>query len=199
MRTPYVEVVLDGTLEAVQGAFQALRDALGEWAGHVYFSEKVGIQGESRVHQFLEKLHLAENETHVLVPLAVWPVVEKNATAFETAGCALKGARTVVETRFRFSFCTYNREHGALIEAILHSAVDDVKLEGYESEKTDNPEEKPGLYTPVHGFEFRGKGRFTGPVEGLVRIHTLAENEPLIELDEIEIVLGDPAAKGASA
>lgn len=192
MATPYVEVVFECNLPNCEQAVETLRAALGDAADRVVFSEKLGIQGESRVHRVLEKLHLAGNETHVLVPAEVWPALAAARDALAKADTPIVAAHDVVETGFSFTFKTFSREHGERIRRILHTDAPGVRLENFKSAVTDEPHEKDltGRYTASHDYEFTGSGRFVGPVESLVAIHRVAESEPLLELSEIGIVLG---------
>ncbi|MCL4235798.1 MAG: hypothetical protein KJ042_14900 [Deltaproteobacteria bacterium] len=199
MSTPYVEVVFECDLARCEGAIDGLRATLGDAAGHVIFSEKLGIQGESRVHRMLEKLHLAGNETHVLVPGEAWPALLAARDALAKADTPIVAAHDVVETGFAFRFTTYSREHGERIRHILQTDAPGVRLENFRSTVSDDPHEKDltGRYTASHDYEFTGSGRFVGPVESLVAIHRVAQDEPLLELSEIGIVLGDDRLRGA--
>ncbi len=192
MATPYVEVVFECDLAHCEKSLEALRASLGDHAQHVVFSEKLGIQGESRVHRMLEKLHLAGNETHVLVPGEAWPTIDAALERLAKNEAPVIAAHDVVETGFSFHFTTYSREHGERIRQILQAEAPGVRLENFESTVSDEPREKDltGRYTASHDYISTGSGRFVGPVESLVAIHRMAEDEPLLELSEIGIVLG---------
>ncbi|MCC6158479.1 MAG: hypothetical protein IT350_10535 [Deltaproteobacteria bacterium] len=199
MATPYVEVVFECDLPRCEQALGTLRAKLGEAAERVVFSEKLGIQGESRVHRVLEKLHLAGNETHVLVPGETWPALEVARDTFAKADTPIVAAHDVVETGFSFRFTTSSREHGERIRRIVQTDATGVRLENFESAVSDQPHEKDltGRYTASHDYVYTGSGRFVGPVESLVAIHRMAEDEPLLELSEIGIVLGRDRLRGA--
>ena len=64
-----------------------------------------------------------------------------------------------------------------------------VVLEGYETEETIDSEAKGSeMYSPVHEYDLRGKGRFHGPIEGIIVLGRRLDDQDFIHPDRIHLV-----------
>ncbi len=94
----------------------------------------------------------------------------------------------VAATSFEFEFDTYSRDLGSEIEKLLGALPSGLKLVDYEPRKSiDEKAHGTELYSPVHEYRFRGKGKIEGDFETLLSFHaTLAANK-FVEAEDITI------------
>jgi hypothetical protein len=87
--------------------------------------------------------------------------------------------RRIARTHFEFGFETFSRETASAIKKLLDELPPGLALRDYEPQETfDATARGVELYSPVHEYEFRGKGRITGDFESLLSFQkTLSANE----------------------
>ncbi|MCB1154395.1 MAG: hypothetical protein H6684_03240 [Deltaproteobacteria bacterium] len=188
MLTPYVEIVFEGSPEAVRRLAES--GDLGDPESEVFVSSDLGIIGEGRIHHILSVLHVVAEHTHVLIPAEKLPGVRARL-AKSSDSIRILAAHEVLETHFHFSFACYSKEHAQKIRQILDDLPEGVKLADFQADTRDDIEARgQELYSPVHDFEYEGKGLVTGTVKGLGAWRKIAEDEPLIKMEKIAVVLG---------
>jgi len=94
----------------------------------------------------------------------------------------------VAGTSFEFEFDTVSREVASEIKKLVRTLPAGLELVGYDPKETvDEKARGTELYSPVHEYRFRGKGRIAGDFERLLSFHeTLAANK-FIEAGDITI------------
>lgn len=94
----------------------------------------------------------------------------------------------VAGTSFEFEFDTYSREVASEIKRLVKTLPAGLERVDYEPKETvDEKARGTELYSPVHEYRFRGKGRIAGDFEKLLSFHeTLAANT-FIDVGDIAI------------
>jgi hypothetical protein len=97
-------------------------------------------------------------------------------------------SRKVLKASFAFSFECFSREHGEIIYGLFEKRPEGVEVspDTKFSTTVDPDAEGVEMYSPAHAYEYRGKGRLSGPVRLAIGIYEKAIEEPLIKLGKIE-------------
>ncbi len=87
--------------------------------------------------------------------------------------------RKIVRTHFEFEFDTFSRDVASVVKKLLDELPAGLKLADYAPQETSDTKARGlELYSPVHDYQFRGRGRIDGDLVKLLSFRkTLAANE----------------------
>jgi hypothetical protein len=180
----FVVVEMTGSGSQAVGFVEGYRLGSGH-KGPVWFAGREEMDVDGFLTKLREKLHLelnvvmlAEFAEAVIAALEDAPMVQVKAQVTTDAESA----------ELEFKFKCYSREEAEAVKALVRGLPGEVRLEDYEEEEAVNPEAKGvELYSPVHEYEFSGKGRYVGSVAGVIAMaHELAEND-FIQAERIQL------------
>lgn len=171
----FVELELKGSRDRAIGFVEGYRLAMG--AEQVWFCPREHVDHGSLLDSLKERMHL---ETHVILPqVLVEPLVEAIQSS-PLAEIEVVGINEIESVELPFEYKCFSRESAETIRALIENDLPDgVSLEDYEVKEEIN-EEAAGveMYSPVHDYTFSGKGRYVGPVPGvLVLAHRLDDRD----------------------
>jgi hypothetical protein len=94
----------------------------------------------------------------------------------------------VYTASFEFEFETFNKEVASGIKRLLRRPPAGLELKDYTPEETTDPDaEGVEIYTPVHDYTFKGKGKVAGDVEKLCAFHTKFAEHEFFEVEDIRL------------
>jgi hypothetical protein len=109
--------------------------------------------------------------------------VKKSSEGFE-----VKDTKKLTGVWFAFDVETANRDVAADIRRALDDLPAGVRLADYDPRETIDPGSKGvEVYTPVHEYEFKGKGRVRGDIPGVLEMHKRLSDIEAFHVDRIEI------------
>ena len=151
----------------------------------VVFGDDVGLERASLV----ERLRTLLGGGHHAV-LAPGTVADALVEALELGGAAL-GLRVedhhpVASASFRFAAEVFSRDVSSAIRAILKALPAGVRFEEHAESEDESHTGAKGveLYTPVHHYAYRVKGKPVGPLGGILEVRR--------RLGEVEAVALEP-------
>jgi hypothetical protein len=183
MATTYHEIVIKGDEELLRGfirGFQIGRSIKGGiWLG--------------RDHP-IDKKHLRDilvfwgNQLHVICTAGARRSVIAAIEQVKDLDFKIVSDKRIAKTYFTFDFDTFSRDAASKIKGLFDAIPADIRLLDYApQEKIDEGAHGVELYSPVHEYQFRGKGRIEGDFETLLSFREkLAANE-FIDVKEVEI------------
>ena len=117
------------------------------------------------------------------------PLVRALKRGGETLGFEIRSDRKVARAAFDFRFIAYSKAHAQKLRRIVENLPEGVRLRGYKPLETID-EEAQGVeaYTPVHDYQISAKGRVSGPLPGVLKVHEKARQTELMEEEPIELV-----------
>ena len=183
--TRYLEIELNGPGEQAVGYVEGYRLGSGE-SSPVWFAgrEDVDIPGFwDRIRQRLRM------ETRVIAPE---PLGRALITALERSELLEIEVGEVWEIDYAelaFDFEVYDREDAkAVVHVLKDDLPDGVRIEGYEvTEKVDESAKGPELYTPLHDYVLSGRGRYVGPVPGIIAMAERLSDQSFIHPEKIQL------------
>ncbi len=91
-------------------------------------------------------------------------------------------------TSFEFEFDTYSRDVASEIEKLLETLPPGLELVALRSEETiDEKAHGTELYSPVHEYRFRARGKVAGDFEKLLAFHATLTANKFVEAEDITI------------
>jgi hypothetical protein len=191
----WYEIVVTGSAKSLRGfiaGFEAARD-----------SRDVALLGKD-IHfeglPFSERLRelVLHGTPHVVIAR------ESTAVALEPAlrerggevGLTVSAVRVITGASFRFSARAFSPKVAQKIRnRLLEGLPDAVALEELEQrEETDATSAGAELYSPVHDFVFEARGRFVGPLPGVLEMHRRARNLEFVEPGELHLEVKQESA-----
>jgi hypothetical protein len=109
--------------------------------------------------------------------------------AAERLGFRIVTNRRMRSARFSFKFSTYSRDVARDLKRTLKSLPVSLDLYDFKPKERIDPSARgPELYSPVHDYEYRGRGKLRGEIEPLLKIQAKLDAHTFIDADEIELV-----------
>jgi hypothetical protein len=189
----YSEMVLKGSLPELKAFLAGLAIGRDE-APSARFSEEVGIECETLGHRLLEKLHLEEPLTYLVVPSE--RVAEISAACKRAADHGLPfgvhQVREIAEAHCGYEFEIFNREDARALRERLAALPDDLQLVDPVAEEQEDPTAKGAEgYTPEHEYTFKGCGTVGGPLAGVLKARAALAAVPRVKVAAIRLTFTD--------
>jgi len=90
------------------------------------------------------------------------------------------------EASFQFEFETFNKEVASGIKRVLRRLPAGLEFDSYTPEETLDPDAKGvEIYSPVHDYIFKGKGKIRGDLQKLCTFHTKLAGHEFFEVENI--------------
>jgi len=94
----------------------------------------------------------------------------------------------VAGTSFEFEFDTYSRDVASEIKKLLETLSTGLELVAYDPKETiDAKARGTELYSPVHEYRLRGRGKVAGDFEQLLSFHATLATNTFVEAGDISI------------
>lgn len=158
--------------------------------GSIYFVNDLNEETEGLISWFKGLVSQDDNVITLLVDGNLLDLLLKGINdSSHDVKVDVVAAKRVEQASFCFSFKAYSKEHGEEIKKLFENLPKDVShTEDTKFElKIDSEAAGVELYSPVHEYEYMGKGCVFGRVRKVVEIYLKAQKEPLIQLEELKI------------
>ncbi len=186
----FYEVVFRGKPKVVRAFMHGLTLGAGGKAQYFYSYDE-GIRQDGAVERLAGKVGLRATEVHVVVDAATSKLIKSlRKRIVDQTGLEIANHRRIRSARLAFAFKAYTPQHDAEILKAVKGLPKGVRVEGFEHEVKSNPAARGvEAYAPSHHYEAAGKGVVVGPVDALVGLRQKVKEYPLIDVQEIELVL----------
>ncbi len=181
----YLEIELNGPGEQAVGYVEGFRLGSGEKAP-VWFAGREEVDIPGFWDKIRQKLSM---ESHVIAPEPLGRALIEALEHSELLELEVGEVWEIDYAQLAFNFEVYDREEG---KAVVHVLKDDlpegVRIEGYEvTEKVDESAKGAELYTPVHDYVLSGRGRYIGPVPGILAMADRLADQDFIHPEKIQL------------
>jgi hypothetical protein len=190
----FYEVVMKGSPKAVRGLLAGF--ALGqdlECCGWYHQDYDIAPGGDSAsVRRAVERLHLLPvSEVRVVVDGNLAKLLRARAKRIAGSGVAeVESVKRIKQARVEVRYHTYARRYDEEVQILLRDLPRGVKLMDVEREvETDEEARGVEAYTAVHHFESQGSATLLGRFDLVLDLRDRLDVHPLIECDDIELVL----------
>ena len=173
----FVEVELKGSRDRAIGFVEGFRLAVGE--GRVWFCPREHVDHGGLLDALKERMRL---ETHVILVRELADKIVEALGESDHVELAVEEIHEIEYVELPFEFKCFSRDEAVEIRARIEQDLPEgVSLEDYEV-KENIDEEAAGveMYSPVHDFVAAGKGRYVGPVPGVMEICRRLEDRDFI-------------------
>jgi hypothetical protein len=184
MVTKYRELIVKGDDEILKGFLWGYKFAKNYKKG-LLFCDDHPID----THHIREVLSFHRNWEHVIASEKV----------YEGILAALKGAseklkfeimcdKVIRDAHFEFEFETFSRDVARDLKRTLKRMPVSLELYDYDAKEEIDPGARgTELYSPVHDYCFKGKGKVRGGVEALLAMHAKLDEHVFIETSKIKL------------
>lgn len=178
----FVHLELHGSADEVKAFVEGFRLASGEERVYSCARENIKIQG------FFGGL--VSKSTHFVVPVAFAGPFGKAAETARRVDVRVESVRPIDYGDLAFDFKCFSQVDGTAIRGVVETELPEgVVLEGYETDEEVNSGAKgPEMYSPVHEYVLTGRGRFHGPIEGIIAMGRRLDDQDFIHPDRIHLI-----------
>ena len=157
----------------------------------IFVSYNDGIRHEGKVERMAEKVGLVASDCHVVIDAATSTLLKSLSRRITAeTGLAVTSHRRIRSARMAFAFKVYTPQLNAELVKAVKNLPAGVKVQGYRHDiKSDPSARGVEAYAPSHHYEAQGEGVLTGPVDALVTIRRRLDKYPMIEAEDIELVM----------
>lgn len=185
----YVELLLAGAEEACRGLVAGLRLGTGESVVAI-----AGLDDELEKPSLGERLReLIDHQdalSHLVISARFAALLRGQSERLAEAGLRLVAEQPVASAAFAFSLHVFTRTQAEPIRALLAALPAGARLEDYsEREQVDAGAAGVEVYSSVHDYELKGKGRVAGRVDAVIATRRLLAAQPLVDVERIELEL----------
>ena len=173
----FVELELKGSRDRAIGFVEGYRLAAGE--GQVWFCPRENVDHGSLLDSLKERMHL---ETHMILSRALADKIVEALGESDVIDLEAEEIHEIRHIELPFEFKCFSRDEAVEIRARIEKDLPrGVTLEDYEvKENIDEDAAGVEMYSPVHDFVAVGKGRYVGPVPGVMKMRGRLENRDFI-------------------
>ncbi|MFH1144064.1 MAG: hypothetical protein V1774_05930 [Candidatus Eisenbacteria bacterium] len=161
----------------------------------IHFAEECDVHTESLAHRLLERLHLDQDLTHVLVAGEIVGAVREalHGVAPEAhVPIALRAEHPILEARLPYRFHAFSHQTAGTIHKALADLPAGVRLVDSKEEARVDPEAKGiEIYAPTHEYELKGEGAIVGGCGEILAVRERFAAIEMIETEPILLSLGD--------
>lgn len=179
--TAWYEVIIEGREEAIR---EILPGVASEGDAPLW-GEELDLHAATLPERLLELLGA---RTHHLLFVPASQIGALTRTLQAKPEIRLERVREILGGGFSFQAEVYSQDTAALIREALHALPPEVRLEDFaDDEKVDPDAHGVELYTPVHEYTYRARGRFTGLPPGLFEVHRKLKALDFVHQDKLEL------------
>lgn len=184
------EVVFRGKPKVVRAFLHGLTMGAGGEAT-VFFSYTDGIRHDGKVERMAEMVGLMASDCHVVVDAGTSTLLKSLAKRITAeTGLQILAHRRIKSASLAFAFRVFTPQHNAELVKAVKNLPAGVKVQGYKHEVKSDPSSRGvEAYAPSHHYEAVGEGVLLGPVDALVSIRRRLDMFPMINPEDIELVL----------
>ncbi len=173
----FVELELKGSRDRAIGFVEGFRLAGHE--RHVWFCPREHLDHGGLLDALKERMHL---ETHVILSRELADRIVEALEESDLLDLEVEETHEIEYVELPFEFKCFSRDDALDIRARIEKDLpEEVTLEDYEvKEEVDEGAAGVEMYSPVHDFIAAGKGRYVGPVPGVMEICRRLEGRDFI-------------------
>ncbi len=181
----FVHLELHGSADEVKAFVEGFRLASGEQ--RVYSTARENIKTDGFFGSLISR---AQGSTDFVVPSGFSGRLADAIEAATLVDIRVDSSRPIDHGELEFEFRCYSRSDGVAIREVVETELPQgVVVEGYETEESiDSKAKGSEMYSPVHEYDLRGKGRFHGPIEGIIVLGRRLDDQNFIHPDRIHLV-----------
>ena len=184
-------LVIQGKEKVARGFVEGLMVGANAY-GSIYFIDDLEVDSRHLLDWFKHLLSSKHEYISMIVEDHLLDLITKGVEdQAQDLNLSVVAAKKVTSASFEFSFECFSKEHGAAIKKLLEELPEDVVMLPDTQFKTLHHPDAQGLemYSPIHEFEYSGKGTLQGKVKKVVEIYRKASEEPLIKLEKLQFQL----------
>ncbi len=179
----WVEMELEGSADQAVAFVEGFRLAMwGEEA--VWFCDEENVRLEGILDGIRSILHL---ERHVILRKDLAEKIASVLSRSPRLDLEVKSIREIEYAELEFGYELYSREEAEKIRGLVEKDLPEgVRLEDYEPEEEVEEDAKGvELYGPVHDYTLRAKGRYVGPVPGIIEMGRRLADRDFIKPEKV--------------
>lgn len=183
--TTYLEIELNGPADQAVGFVEGFRLGAGN-AAPVWYAGREEVDVPGFWERLRQKLHM---DTHVIVPAGLGKAMVEAIGRSDLLEIEVGEVHEVDYAELAFDFEVYSREEAAAVRHVIEDELPEgVRLEGYGTEEKVHEDAKGAeLYTPVHDYILSGKGRYVGPVPGILAMADRLADQSFIHPKRVQL------------
>ena len=186
----YVEVVLEGSKEYVQGFLDGYICAKGSGETY-YFNDEWGVKAESLSERLKEIASLENRYHHVLMAKALYDALPESTTGEKgrhLCGLPLVSAEAIQSGHFAFDIKTSSRPEAAAVKKVIDARPPQLELTSFkESEEVEKDAKGVELYAPVHEYQYKASGVFSGEIIELINLRRALADHSIVHAKDIRL------------
>jgi hypothetical protein len=179
----YVEVIFQGHKEYVRGFLDGFLCAKGADKNY-FFNADCGVKAETFAERLKEIASLETKYHHVLLAKELWQMLP---TA-EAGGVQTVSAKVIKRGYFAFNIATASREEALAVKKVMDAKSAEVQLFDFkESQQVDEDAKGVELYTPVHEYQYKASGVFSGGFVELISLKQRLSDHNIVQSNDIHL------------
>jgi len=181
----FVHLELHGSASEVKAFVEGFRLASGE--DRVYSTARENIKTDGFFSGLVARAH---RSTDFIVPESFLGSIRTALEGAKTIDVKIESSRLINHAEMEFEFRCFARSDGVAIREVVESELPaGVVLEGFEVDETvDADASGAEMYSPAHEYELSGRGRYHGPVEGVILMGRRLDDQDFIHPGRIHLV-----------
>lgn len=178
----FVHLELNGPADEIKAFIEGFRLASGE--RRVYSAARENIKTDGFLGSLVSKV------THYVVPAGFVGPLSAALEASDMVAIRITGEQPFDHAEMKFEFRCFSREIGAAIRSVVESDLPaGVILDEYTTdEDIDDDAKGAELYSPVHEYVASGRGRYHGPIDGIIVMARRLDDQDFIHPGRITLV-----------
>lgn len=183
------ELIIEGHENFVKGFVRGV--LIGTKSGSpVLFNKELNISKSTFAEKIKEFFDTPTTHTHVILDETAVSLLD-GVLKKESEKLRLKivSRRNVTSASFKFKYSAYAENYGNMLKEIFENLPEGVVLsDDYKPKEILHPEAKGAeSYAPEHDYVIHAKGSASGDLLNILELYTRCGNEPLVELEKIEL------------
>lgn len=183
------ELIIEGHENFVKGFVKGI--LIGTKSGSpVLFNKELNISKSTFAEKIKEFFDTPTTHTHVILDETAVSLLD-GVLKKESEKLRLKivSRRNVTSASFKFKYSAYAENYGNMLKEIFENLPEGVVLsDDYKPKEILHPEAKGAeSYAPEHDYVIHAKGSASGDLLNILELYTRCGNEPLVELEKIEL------------
>ncbi len=183
--TTYLEIELNGPADQAVGFVEGFRLGAGN-AAPVWYAGREEVDVPGFWERLRQKLHM---DTHVIVPAPLGRAMVEAMGRSSILEISVGEIHEVDYAELPFDFEVYSRDEAAAVRHVIEDDLPEgVRLEGYDTQETVREDARGAeLYSPVHDYTLAGRGRYVGPVPGILAMAERLSDQSFIHPSRVQL------------
>jgi hypothetical protein len=184
----FVDLEIHGSTEEATGFVEGFRLAIG--AEDVFFAHRENVKAEGFFDAIASTMKRA---THVILAARVAGDLVRALDASAVLDLRADPPNPLDHAELRFDFKCFTPDDARSIRALVEEQLPEgVVIEGFNfAEKSDPAAKGAELYSPAHDYECEGRGRYVGPVPGIIAMARRLADQDFVHPAAVELVRRD--------